>query len=188
MQSALGSLLHGALMERLPRKLVELHEQDMRPATVRKRFVGRGGLRRLAHRRRGGRGRRGDPCGKEMAYSCDRRSEVRLGERKLLAESTGRLPIRSSYGEDAQGRGAFLLRRRSSARALCDAASFFLICQSQHGCDGILRQRKFISYDEDLTERMTLACQLSKYAKVIRFVALRHDARAVSARTACGGF
>ena len=62
--SSFGSLLHGALMERLPKELVEkLHEQDMRPYSQSVSWDRAGGFRPLAHRRRGGRGRRGDRGG-----------------------------------------------------------------------------------------------------------------------------
>jgi hypothetical protein len=93
--------------------------------------------------------------------------EVRLGERKLLAESSFEEIADTFFLQEAAPKGAELsfctptsFKREGRYVMLPD---FFLICQSL-----LMRWNRFAKeiylYDEDLTERMALACQLSKYA------------------------
>ena len=90
--SSFGSLLHGVLMERLPKELVEkLHEQDMRPYSQSVSWDKAGGFARWrigvveeeAGEAIGEALRQGDGI-----FLRQKGYEVRLGERKLLAESS----------------------------------------------------------------------------------------------------
>ena len=93
--------------------------------------------------------------------------EVRLGERKLLAESSFEEIADTFFLQETPPKGAEIsfctptsFKREGRYVMLPD---FFLICQSL-----LMRWNRFAKeiylYDEDLTERMALACQLSKYA------------------------
>ena len=160
--SSFGSLLHGALMERLPKELVErLHEQDMRPYSQSVSWDKAGGFARwrigVVEALRQGDG----------IFLRQKGYEVRLGERKLLAESSFEEIADTFFLQETPPKGAEIsfctptsFKREGRYVMLPD---FFLICQSL-----LMRWNRFAKeiylYDEDLTERMALACQLSKYA------------------------
>lgn len=168
--SSFGSLLHGALMERLPKELVErLHEPDI----VRTVRVFRGtGRAAFARWRIGVVGEEvGEAIGEALRqgdgiFLRQKGYEVRLGERKLLAESSFEEIADTFFLQEAAPKGAELsfctptsFKREGRYVMLPD---FFLICSL------LMRWNRFAKeiylYDEDLTERMALACQLSKYA------------------------
>ena len=93
--------------------------------------------------------------------------EVRLGERKLLAESSFEEIADTFFLQETPPKGAEIsfctptsFKREGRYVMLPD---FFLICQSL-----LMRWNRFAKevylYGEDLMERMALACQLSQYA------------------------
>ena len=169
--SSFGSLLHGALMERLPKELVErLHEQDMRSYSQSVSWDKAGGFARWrigvveeeAGEAIGEALRQGDGI-----FLRQKGYEVRLGERKLLAESSFEEIADTFFLQETPPKGAEIsfctptsFKREGHYVMLPD---FFLICQSL-----LMRWNRFAKevylYGEDLTERMALACQLSKYA------------------------
>ena len=166
-----GSLLHGALMERLPGDLAKrLHEQDMRPYSQSVSWDKKGGF---ASWRIGvveeemGEAVEAVLRETEGIFLRQKGGEARLGERRLLMERSFEEIADAFFLTEAPPKGAELsfctptsFKREGRYVMLPD---FFLICQSL-----LMRWNRFAKeiylYDEDLTERMALACQLSKYA------------------------
>ena len=169
--ASFGSLLHGALMERLPKDLAAmLHEQDMRPYSQSVLWDKEGGFARWRI------GVVGDAAGEAIGEALrqgdgiflrQKGYEVRLGERKLLAESSFEEIADTFFLQETPPKGAEIsfctptsFKREGRYVMLPD---FFLICQSL-----LMRWNRFAKevylYGEDLMERMALACQLSQYA------------------------
>ena len=135
--SSFGSLLHGALMERLPGDLAKrLHEQDMRPYSQSVSWDKKGG-------------------------------EARLGERRLLMERSFEEIADAFFLTEAPPKGAELsfctptsFKREGRYVMLPE---FFLICQSLlmrwNRFAGEVQL-----YEADLTQRLASACRLLQYA------------------------
>ena len=169
--ASFGSLLHGAVWERLPKELAErLHEQDMRPYSQNVSWDKKGGFARWRI------GVVGEEAGEAIGEALrqgdgiflrQKGYEVRLGERKLLAESSFEEIADTFFLQETPPKGAEIsfctptsFKREGRYVMLPD---FFLICQSL-----LMRWNRFAKevylYGEDLMERMALACQLSQYA------------------------
>lgn len=169
--SSFGSLLHGALMERLPGDLAKrLHEQDMRPYSQSVSWDKKGGFARW----------RIGVVEEEMGEAVEavlretegiflrqKGGEARLGERRLLMERSFEEIADAFFLTEAPPKGAELsfctptsFKREGRYVMLPE---FFLICQSL-----LMRWNRFAGevqlYEADLTQRLASACRLLQYA------------------------
>lgn len=169
--SSFGSLLHGALMERLPGDLAaRLHEQDMRPYSQSVVWDREGGFARWRI------GVVAEAAGEAVAsvlreeksvFLRQKGYEVELGDLRLLSERSFEEIADTFFLAEAAPKGVELtfctptaFKREGRYVMLPE---FFLICQSL-----LLRWNRFAGevqlHEDELTEKLAAACGLSQYA------------------------
>lgn len=169
--SSFGSILHGALMERLPKELAtRLHEQDMRPYSQGVFWDKAAGVARWRIgivEEETGEAIEATLCRGGEIFLRQKGCAVRLGELRLLQQSDFSEIADAFFLPEAPPKGAgisFLaptsFKREGRYVMLPD---FFLICQSL-----LLRWNRFserIRLEEPaLAEKLADACCLSQYA------------------------
>lgn len=169
--SSFGSILHGALMERLLKALAaSLHEQDMRPYSQSVLWDKEGGFARWRIGVVGaalGEAIEAALAQEESILLRQKGYEVQLGERRLLLESSFEEIADRFFLAQEGPKGAELAFltptsfKREGRYVLLP--EFFLICQSL-----LLRWNRFSEeiqlHEENLTEKLAAACGLSRYA------------------------
>lgn len=168
--NSFGSILHGALMERLPKALAaRLHEQDMRPYSQSVSWDRDGGFARWRI------GVVGEEAGGAIEAALRQGGEIFLRQ-KGYAVRLGELHLleRRSFSEIAdefflpetapKGVELSLLTPTSFKREgrYVMLPEFFLICQSL-----LLRWNRFSAeiqlHEDDLAQKLAAACALSQY-------------------------